>query len=207
MLFILQENPSFCRSMWNEEGNQVKVLQTLIGFIFIGFMLYIGYQLVMWTIYNIDPQIAAAIFTGAFTIFLSAISLIISRNYESKQKIKEANRLKKVPIYDDFLKFMLEIMGSQKVISEKEAKKFAGDFNHQLLIWGSSEVVKTYGKWRLKTIELSEDKSNSNRGLESFQEFENLIIAIRKDLGHKDKEIEKNVFLRVFINDIDNKSS
>ncbi|ADU29406.1 hypothetical protein [Evansella cellulosilytica] len=178
-----------------------EIIKGLLGFGIIGLILYAGYSLVTWIIYTIDPQIAAAILTGGFTILLSAITIVISRNYESKQKIKEENRMKKIPVYDEFLKFMFRVLDPNDNVKDIEIKKFAKKFNPDLLIWGSSDVVQKYSEYRYAAV--SNLKNENRDKINKFKEFETLLLSIRKDLGHKDKNVRENDFLRVFINDID----
>lgn len=175
-------------------------INLIVGLTLIGFIIYLGYLLVIWVIDTIDPQIAAAVLTGAFTILLSTISLMASRNYESKQKVKEENRMKKIPVYDNYMKFMFRVLDPNDVVKDKDIKKFAKEFNPDLLIWGSSDVVKKYSTYRHSLIEIN---ANNSKTSNNFSEFEDLLLAIRKDLGHKDKNVVQNDLLKVFINDIE----
>ncbi|MDX8044763.1 hypothetical protein SH601_02085 [Gracilibacillus sp. S3-1-1] len=183
-----------------------ETFQSILGFLMIIAFLYGGYKLVVWVVSTIQPQVAATILTGAFTILLTSASILVSRSYESKSKIKEENRLKKIPIYNRFLEFMLGVLASEGDVSTKEVQGFSKEFNHNLLIWGSKDVVKKYGLWRTRLVRnANQPEETKEDPIEGLYEFEQLIIEIRKDLGHKDKNVERGDLLRVFLNDLDDR--
>lgn len=84
---------------------------------------------------------------------------------------------------------------------EKEMQEFFIEFTQKLMIWGSDEVVAQWSKYRRVLIKHSEDgQSDSN----DMFELENLLLAIRKDTGHKNKNLKKGDLLGLFVNDIEN---
>jgi hypothetical protein len=91
---------------------------------------------------------------------------------------------------------MVEKIGRK--ITEKELIEYFNKFTQQLLIWGSDGVVKQWSELRRLTINAS-DASNFN----NMFEFEKLLYEIRKDIGHKNKGLNKGDLLGLFINDLD----
>ncbi len=68
------------------------------------------------------------------------------------------------------------------------------DFNVKLMLWGSDDVVKTWQKFK---DGLSKDSSKIG---EQSIALEAVILAIRKDLGHKNKSLKKGNLLHLFLN-------
>ena len=67
------------------------------------------------------------------------------------------------------------------------------------MVWGSDEVVSAYAQFRRASVSNNDHKSPSN----VMFRYENLILAIRKDLGHANKNFKQGDVLSLFINDID----
>ena len=65
----------------------------------------------------------------------------------------------------------------------------------ELLIWGSDEVINEFNNFK--------QSANKEKGHEHVLfATEKLWMAIRKDLGHKNKNITKGKLLRLIITDI-----
>lgn len=82
-------------------------------------------------------------------------------------------------------------------ITEDEMLTKLKDFTENILIWGSDDVVAEWSNFRSKSI------SGFQNPEQILFEVENLLLAIRKDLGHSNKGLTKGKLLGVFVNDID----
>ena len=83
---------------------------------------------------------------------------------------------------------------------EERAKEFFKDFNSQLIVWGSDKFLSEYSMFKKIFTEISHDESLI---LSNIIVYENLLYAIRKDIGHKNKSLGKGDLLSIFITDID----
>ena len=74
-------------------------------------------------------------------------------------------------------------------------KRGFSDFARDLMVWGSVDVIRQYATFR-----------NSTAGAQSPQDilwrFEDLIRAIRADLGHSNDGLERGNLLSLFVNDL-----
>lgn len=75
--------------------------------------------------------------------------------------------------------------------------KFVADNNGELITWASDEVLKEWSLYRKIAL------SKEDQGMKLMFQTEKLFYAIRKDLGHKNKNLVTGDILRFFVNDID----
>lgn len=113
-------------------------------------------------------------------------------------------RAKKVPIYEKIINFIFSFTFAEKLgekqPTEKEIIKFFAEVTQELVIWGSDEIIDAFYKFRMENI----DNANGiqSEPTEILFTVENLLLAIRKDLGHKNQNIPRGKLLSLFINDL-----
>ena len=150
----------------------------------------------------LENQIAAAVVTVSATALISIGCLILSKQYEHKRDIRKEHNSKKVPVYEELISFMFKVFFAQKAgekpPSEQEIIKFFAESTPKLVVWGDESVIKSFCLLRDKSVNIDSGKSAP---VTMFL-FENLLLAMRKDLGHKDKKIQKGDLLILFITDI-----
>ncbi|MCG7337067.1 hypothetical protein MHZ95_17545 [Sporosarcina sp. ACRSM] len=152
---------------------------------------------------NLNDGVIAAIVAATTTFLVTLISIVLGRYYERKLLIEKEMRDKKIPIYNEFIEFIfkiLEISRKGEKITEEEMTEFFSEFTQKILIWGSDDVISQWSQYRKRAVEGVSQGTNIN----SMFELEKLLIAIRKDTGHKNSKIKTGDLLRLFINDIDN---
>jgi hypothetical protein len=181
----------------------IKIKNGIYLVITIGIIIVLGfyiYKLLFWIFTTLDERVLAAIIAGFFTVLVTAISVLLTKRYEFNKQIKEQHQLKKVPIYEEFLAFWFKVLMAPKTgkkVSDKEMMIFFSEFTQKLILWGSDEVIREYGRFR--DYFTKEEKSNPKVSLEMY---EALLLAIRKDCGHENKGIKSHNLLKLFINDI-----
>jgi len=84
-------------------------------------------------------------------------------------------------------------------MDEKKIVEIIGSFTEEILVWGSDEVVKTWVEFRYANWEEGSDGRASHENLFRLEE---LFLALRKDLGLKNKKLDKGDLLRLFVNDL-----
>ena len=117
-------------------------------------------------------------------------------------------REKKIPTYEKIINFIFSLTFAEKLgkekPSEKEMIKFMVEITQELVIWGSDEMLNAFYKFRTISIE-NVDNSNPKNPHNVLFMVEDLLLEIRKDLGHKNKNILRGKILGLFINDLPSK--
>lgn len=79
--------------------------------------------------------------------------------------------------------------------------EFLRGFTQKLLVWGSDEVLREYVSFqKMATLGAETEGMNPRASLLSLEQ---LMLAMRKDLGHKNKGLDPGDLLRTFVNDWD----
>lgn len=148
-----------------------------------------------------NPALATAAIAAVATTFATIASIIITKRLENKNSIIKEHRERKIPIYEEIIKLIFRMATSGEdqslAITEDEMLTKLKDFTENILIWGSDDVVAEWSNFRSKSI------SGFQNPEQILFEVENLLLAIRKDLGHSNKGLTKGKLLGVFVNDID----
>lgn len=183
------------------------VVETIGGFIVLVVAIAAVYGLgkaVIAAFSGLDANYGAALIAAAGTIIVSVFSVVVSRYLETRAAIRQELRGKKIPVYEDLISFMLKILMASKLgkeITEKDLVEFMSDFTQRAMVWASDDVLNAWIKFRLTSINNAE---TNNPPVHLMFVYEDLIRAIRKDLGHKNKDLTKGKLLSLFVNDIAN---
>lgn len=179
---------------------KTKIAISILLLLIIAFITVYSVKALYILLISIDATVAAALITGAVTIFISVISVLISKHSEQETTIRNEHRQKKIPIYEELIEFVFKIMKAvreKKPVDDSEVIEFMTKFIQKLLIWGADEVVSSF-------YEFMQASRNSERGdsITIILALEDVLLKIRKDLGHDNKNIGKGKLLGLFINDI-----
>lgn len=153
-------------------------------------------------IVSAEASVAAAVVAGSATVLVSILSLVVGKLLESRAKVREEHRQKKIPVYEELIEFLFQVLFAQKLgkesVSETEINQFFAQFTPRLVIWGAGGVIKAFGDMR----EFSSQLAESERPVEVMFLYERVLFEIRRDLGHSTSELHKGDLLRLFITDI-----
>ncbi|MQR84368.1 hypothetical protein GFV16_00215 [Bacillus megaterium] len=175
--------------------NFLIVCSLLVGVIFI---VYIGY-IVFKAFLTIDPRITAALITS----LLAVLGITIPKFLEKKMEIEQHLRDKKSDTYKELVTLIFQmLMGSKmgKPLNEKALIEKMSSLTENLILWGSPDVIKAYKAYRMGLVKR---EMNSKVTLTEIDVMEALLLAIRKDMGHKDKNLVRGDILSLFINDLE----
>ena len=181
--------------------------QLILSFILLGIIIY-GISLLLskfWSIFSsVDPKLGVGIIATSGTIIVTLISVLVSKHLERKAQILSHLREKKVPIYEKIINFIFSLTFAEKLgkqaPTEKEIVKFFAEVTQELVVWGSDEMIDAFYKFRTESINNADGLQTEPNGI--LFTVENLLLAIRKDLGHQNKNIPKGKLLSLFINDL-----
>lgn len=176
-------------------------LSAFLGLVLVVVLVYVAVTVLRGLggiLQSLDSSVAAAIIAAV----VSVISIALAKGYESVLLIQKEHRERKIPVYEELLKFMSRAMMAEKLgdtLDESEVRAFMLDFNQRFMVWGSDDVLAAWVRWRRAAV-----REGTADPVELILLYEQLILAIRRDLGHKNKNIKQRDILALFINDIDN---
>ena len=181
--------------------------QLAVGVTALCVLLLLAYLLIskIWSVFSsVNPTLGAGLLAAAATITVSLISVLISKHLDRKALIANHLREKKVPTYEKIIRFIFEITFASKLgkkpPAEKEVIKFFAEITQELVIWGSDEILIAFYKFRTESMNIEE--LTNKEPLAVLFTFEDLLLAIRKDLGHKNSNISGGKILGLFVNDL-----
>ncbi|MEZ2278855.1 MAG: hypothetical protein ACBR12_18295 [Microcoleus sp.] len=138
------------------------------------------------------------------TILIAFIGAVITVAGNFNIQVRNEQKPKKIEIYDKVINLFFDSIFSQKLgqepKTEKELVKSIYDMTPDLILWASDDVLNLYIKLR-KMANNMEDSSATPILL-----FGQMLLAMRKDLGHQNNQINEESILGVFINDVENLS-
>ncbi len=183
-----------------------KTLSIIFGFTLLAILVYItfiGIRSAVRVLTALDSDIAVAIIAASATVLVSVISIVLGKAYEARALIQKEHREKKIPVYEDLFKFIFRILTGNRIggaPSENEILEFMADFTQRIMVWGSDDVVAALVRWRRIALDEEELKNNP---IKLLLLYEQLILAIRRDLGHRNTNLGTGDLLALFVNDID----
>ncbi|MBC7782752.1 MAG: hypothetical protein H7144_02850 [Burkholderiales bacterium] len=167
----------------------------------IGYGCFIAVRAAFHVIDSMKSDIAMAIIAAGATVLVSILSILLGKVYEARERIQNQHREKKVPVYEELIQFISRVLSGEKIgtaPTQEEIIKFG--FNQKMMVWGADEVLLAWVKWLRAISDAEVLKADPLKGLFLYEE---LILAIRRDLGHKNKSLKRGDVLRLFVNDID----
>lgn len=84
-------------------------------------------------------------------------------------------------------------------LDEKELVERMVNITQELIIWGSDDMLRAYHTFRVAPLKQAAGAATT---LETIYAVEDLLMAIRRDAGHKNKNLKRGSILRLFINDL-----
>ena len=155
----------------------------------------------LWTLATSRSETLVAVVGGTVAIITAILTAAITKYYERKNAIEADLRAQKIPVYEEFIHFMLDTIlksASKDAFSEQEIISFFQKFTPRITLWGSDDVLLAYRRFRQFGTAMKHDKADNTQILFCF---EDIVLAMRRDLGFKNANFEKGALLSMFIND------
>jgi hypothetical protein len=151
---------------------------------------------------SVSAQVKVPLVTGVATVLVALITVVSSRYLDRRQQIQQAIRERKLPIYERFVSALLLSFqsGNEPTGEEGNPELVAAflDFSREVVVWGSDEIVTAWSSyvsgWR--KAKTDQERMAMTLGVED------LLIAIRKECGHKGP-LASRTLLGLFITDLD----
>lgn len=149
---------------------------------------------------GLQKEVAAALIAGTATVLVSVGSVVLGRYLQRRQEIEQSIREQKIPMYEEFVGFWFMFMMQSKFdnpIPEAEVLDYMMKFTKTLMVWGSDDVIVKWSAWR----NMFASGTPADPAVTLF-EFESVLLAIRREFGHKNRGFQKGSLLSLFVNDL-----
>lgn len=145
---------------------------------------------------QVDPAIVGGVLTASSAVVISALTLAFGRYFEKKRELEALHREKKIPIYAEFLEGLFNTFYGAKSNKRVDGVALLQKWQMRIALWGGPEVVNAYVHWAkvLRKGIPNVDTVNATNAL---------VLAIRRELGHNDRRIVKNLFARFILREYD----
>lgn len=180
----------------------LEIFYGLLGLVIITGIGYFIFRVSKTLISNID-KINANFFVAILGATVTITGYFLTRYFERSKIIEIEIRNKKTPIYEEFMAFYFKNIFNSKTDNEnnqQELIKFFQGFHQKAIVWFPDEVLQSYIAWKENIAQFSDGKIQLHEAIFHQEEF---MRIIRKDIGHKNKGIDKWKISSLYINDID----
>lgn len=187
------------------------ILSFIIGIALIGVIIYLGIKIgnslinAIKSVIDNYPTISVAIITG----FLAFVSAIVGRFLENRYTIKNQIREEKQKVYIEFLDWLIKNVLYAEITDNKNITKELREQQKYMTIYASDNVLKAWSDFKISVMNsetnkkgLTKEESTKYYLTNEAPKIEILILAIRKELGYKNKNIKQYDILKLYINDI-----
>ncbi|HLA85446.1 MAG TPA: hypothetical protein VJL29_11685 [Thermoguttaceae bacterium] len=162
---------------------------------------WVVYALLTYVIFaraGVDPTLGAVLAATAGTIVGSVALVVVARWMEGRAAALRDLREKRTAVYDQLLQHLLKlVMGraTGEVVPEAEVLRFMTNFAQRMMVWGSEDVLAAWSRLRTAMCELQAN-SGTRRAMLAY---EDLVRAVRRDLGYQDRELEAGKLMALFV--------
>lgn len=179
-----------------------RVLATVISVVFLltaVVLLIWGFSTGIAWFLSLSPATMTPIAALVGLILVPIITYFTTRSLERRRTLETSIRLQKTKLYDDMMRGLLRIVNLQKTapMTEQETLQFFAELTPPLISYGSRGVILAWNKFRKVSI------NGVGDGSKVMIAFEDVLKAIRKDLGHGVFMHQQGELLRIFINNVD----
>lgn len=188
------------------------VISAMLGLLLLGGIAWVIVEAIQWLISlfsGIQKEVAVGIIAATATVTVSLVSVVFGRINERKKMAEQDIRNKKTAIYEELISSFMHFTLSHSEFGKARPEKF-GDAEEKLLdiwltsipkmmIWASDDVLSKWSEFRSSSMSMPPGPVGVATMLYMT---EDLILTIRKDLGHKNNQLARGSILRLFINDI-----
>lgn len=170
-------------------------IQTLFGMAIL--LVIVG--LVAWAFIEAvqaEPAVVGAVAAAA----LGAAGVVWQQRQSEKARLREAHRDRMTPVYHELLKRVWQQAGPTTQEPTEEMVEFMRDLKARQLVLGApKEMILAFNRWEREAQAAKEKDDNIALAFA----WEELLRAMRHDLGHDDSGLPRAELLRVFIDDLD----
>lgn len=183
----------------------------IVGLIIIVLLGYLGVKFVEIFIEALEylfdnyTTIAVALVTG----FLAFISMIVGKYLENRYTIKNQIRKERQAVYIGLLDWLINNVLNMQIENNENVVEEIREQQKLITIYASDKVLSAWLEFK-SISQLTSEESKTMEKEEATKHIiqkqatclENLILAIRKELGYNNKKIKNYDILKLYINDL-----
>ena len=135
----------------------------------------------------------------------AVLAVVVGQVYAKRRELEEAHRQKKTELYKSFVDQTTRVLKEQRKASKMDPRleaKLVGffqDFNAELAMWASPDVLKAYRKWNELAAEASGTDSEGPASARSILAMDSLLRAFRKDIGLRNRGLGRGDLVQVYL--------
>jgi hypothetical protein len=180
------------------------LLSALFGIVLLGTLIagaYYAMHFVIALFAGLDAQVASIIYAAVVAVLFSAVIISFIVQWGQKQESVEQVRREKAAVYQRFLEAWSGVLSQhapedpQQMLHLKKELQVA---EKQLLLWGSSSVVRSYTAYQKQALQ------SSPRAPAVLPLIEKVLGAMRRDLGHNNLGLHAGDLLSLLLDDSPN---
>lgn len=188
------------RDFWNGLLGLAIVISLIVG-------LFAFLRWVVDKVSTLESQISVAIIAGSVTVLVAIMSHAVQVFITRQQEREAAQRAAKTALYESLVTHWFNVMNigkqdnkqGQNVRVDSKTIQTQNQITQKVILWGSDSVITSYRRWWRMVLRAGDDTNPA----ELFARFEDVLFALREDLGHRNKGLDRKDLLSLFINDID----
>jgi hypothetical protein len=143
-----------------------------------------------------EPAVVGAVATAV----IGVAGVIWQQRQSEKARLREAHRDRMTPAYHALLKRVWQQAGQESQEPPEKVAEFMRDLKARQLVLGAPrEMIQAFNRWEREAKAAQEKGDN----IALVFAWEELLRAMRRDLGHDDSGLPRGELLRVFMDDID----
>lgn len=143
-----------------------------------------------------EPAVVGAVATAV----LGVAGVVWQQRQSEKARLREAHRDRMTPVYHELLKRVWQQAGQESQEPSEEVAEFMRDLKaRQLMLGAPKEMIQAFNRWEREAKAAQEQDDN----VTLVFAWEELLRAMRRDLGHDDSGLPRGELLRVFMDDLD----
>lgn len=196
------------KKILNSKNSILNLILMIITLIFVIYtFIKIKQSLIKYIKYVFDTYtaISVALITG----LLAFVSVPIGKYFENRYNIKNKIREERQKVYIEFLNWLIKNVLYAEVTNNKNIIEELREQQKYMTIYASDNVLKAWSDFKTSAMNSEQNKKGLTKEettkyyLENeAPKIEDLILAIRKELGYKNKNINQYDILKLYINDI-----
>ena len=163
---------------------------------------------IWWSLTQLQKEVTAALVTAIGAV----IVVVLSRYFEQRRRAETQVRDKKAAIYENFIGFWIEHLMFKKEGTEGQVADPAAagvieamsNFTKGALINASDDVVGSWSRYRRRSF-ASQPPPQPDPNLDPsvLLGFETVLLSIRKEFGHRNRNLQRGDLVGLFVNDVD----
>ena len=182
----------------NQPRKVLPLIVTLIFIVVAGYCLWSAFAAAVSWITTQDAQIATATIAFAGTVIVGIVTVVIGQQHSKSRELAEAHRPKKTELYNEFITKMIGMLrmykgeDSKAVEGDKDIEEFFYAFTTDVVLWGSSDVLRHYARFR---------SAGRDHNPTIILIVDDVMQAMRKDLGLSNRGLSRGDLMKMFLTD------